>query len=78
MKNFLLLLILSFLFLSCSTNPARFVRIQATEIDGNFSGGPINGFIKAKDFLMLIAPCAVKNGTDFEKVSENFYLMEGK
>ena len=51
----------------------KYVRIQASEINGDFSGGPVNGRLKAKDFLLITAPGASKGGTEIYEISEKFY-----
>lgn len=60
------------LAVGCGT-AEKYVRIQASEIDGDFSGGPVNGRLKAKDFLLITAPGAIKGGTEIYDISEKFY-----
>lgn len=59
--------------MGCITAPEKYTRIQASEIDGDFSGGPVNGHLKAKDFLLISAPGAVHGGTEVYEISEKFY-----
>lgn len=71
MKIFLALL---FSIALCSGCAAKYVRIQADEIDGFMIYGPFAGSINAKNFLYLSAPGRGGKGQKVYEVDPGFYL----
>lgn len=62
----------------CLSLPEKYVRMQASEIEGDFTGGPVNGHLRAKDFLLITAPGAIRGGTEVYEISERFYPEDGE
>lgn len=72
MKQIITILTIVMLMNGCGTFE-KYTRLQASQIDGELSGGPVSGTIHAKDLLIITAPGRGKEGVDVYEISPKFY-----